>query len=60
MFPLYGCRKGDSENVLFFFFHGTGTLTQDLHLKPLHQPFFVKGFFEIESCEVLAWADFKL
>jgi hypothetical protein len=34
---------------VFFFFCGDGIWTQGLHLKPLHQPFFVKGFFEIGS-----------
>jgi hypothetical protein len=32
-----------------FFFYSTGAWTQDLHLEPLHQPFFVMGFFEIGS-----------
>jgi hypothetical protein len=27
-----------------FFLSGTGVWTQDLHLKPLHQPFFMKSF----------------
>jgi hypothetical protein len=29
----------------FFFFFGTGVWTQGLHSEPLHQPFFVIGFF---------------
>jgi hypothetical protein len=33
---------------LFFFF-----LTQCLHLKPLHQPFFVMGFFKIGSLTLI-------
>jgi hypothetical protein len=33
----------------FFLFYCTGVWTQDLHLEPLHQPFFVKCFFEIGS-----------
>jgi hypothetical protein len=28
-----------------FFFLGTGAWTQGLHLEPLHQTFFIKGFF---------------
>jgi hypothetical protein len=36
----------------------TGVWTQGLHLEPLHQPFFVKGFFEIGSWELFAWAGF--
>jgi hypothetical protein len=27
-------------------FWGTGAWTQDLHLEPLHQPYFCEGFFE--------------
>jgi hypothetical protein len=34
----------------FFFFFCFFGGTQGLHLEPLHQPFFVKGFFEIGSC----------
>jgi hypothetical protein len=33
----------------FFFFRGTGALTQGLHLEPIHQPYFCEGFFEIGS-----------
>jgi hypothetical protein len=35
---------------------GTGIWTQGLHHEPLHQPFFVKGFSEIGSHELFAWA----
>jgi hypothetical protein len=38
---------------------GTGVWTQGLHLKPLHQPFFVKAFFEIGSCKLFAQAGFN-
>jgi hypothetical protein len=31
-----------------------------LPLKPLHQPFFVLGIFEIGSFELFAWAGFEL
>jgi hypothetical protein len=46
--------------AFFFFFYGTGVLTQGPHLEPLHQPFFVKGFIEIGSLELFAWAGFEL
>jgi hypothetical protein len=42
----------ESTHVVFWFFFflcGTGAWTQGLHLEPFHQPFFVKGFFEIGS-----------
>jgi hypothetical protein len=38
---------------------GTGAGTQGLHLETLHQPFFVKGFFEIGSRKLFAWAGFE-
>jgi hypothetical protein len=33
----------------FFFFFSTGVWTQGLHLEPLHQPFFVRVFWEMVS-----------
>jgi hypothetical protein len=45
---------------LFVHFWGNGVWTQGLHFEPLHQPFFVKGFFEIGSRELFAWASFEL
>jgi hypothetical protein len=33
----------------FFFFYGIGVWMQDLHLEPLHQPYFCEEFFEIGS-----------
>jgi hypothetical protein len=45
--------------LIFFFFSATGAWTQGLHLEPLHQPFFVKGFFKIGSCGLFAEAGFK-
>jgi hypothetical protein len=44
---------------LFIYFCSTGAWTQSLHLKPLHQPFFVMGFFKIGSCKLFVLADFK-
>jgi hypothetical protein len=41
------------------FFHGTSIWTQDLHLKPLYQPFFVKCFFKIGFPELFAQAGFE-
>jgi hypothetical protein len=32
--------------IKFCFVLGTGTWTQGLHLEPLHQSFFVMGFFQ--------------
>jgi hypothetical protein len=29
-------------------------------LSPSTNPFFVMGFYEIESCELFAWAGFEL
>jgi hypothetical protein len=46
-------------DVAFKAFFGSGALTQGLHLEPLHQPFFVKGFFEIGSFKLFAWAGFE-
>jgi hypothetical protein len=45
---------------LFLFFCGTGVWTQGLHLEPLHQPFFVMGFFKIGSRKLFAPANFKV
>jgi hypothetical protein len=46
-------------NLFFFFFCSTGVWTQDLHLEPLHQPYFCEGFFEIGShrtiCQGWLW-----
>jgi hypothetical protein len=44
----------------FFFFCGAGVWTQGLHLEPLHQLFFVQGFFKIGSHELFARAGFEL
>jgi hypothetical protein len=38
---------------------GAGVCTQGLHLKPLHQPFFVKGFLQIGSHKLFAQAGFE-
>jgi hypothetical protein len=50
-------------NFLIFFFvvvvGDTGAWTQALHIEPLHQPFFVKGFFEIGSYKLFARAGFE-
>jgi hypothetical protein len=43
----------------FFFFFGTGALTQGLHLQPLYQFYFCEGFFEIGTHELFVWAGFK-
>jgi hypothetical protein len=43
-----------------FVFCGTGAWAQGLHLEPFHQPFFVKGFFEMGSRELFPLAGFKL
>jgi hypothetical protein len=34
--------------------------TEGLHLEPLHQPFFMMGFFEIGSCVQFALAGLEL
>jgi hypothetical protein len=39
---------------------GAGAWTLELHLEPLHQPFFVMNFFEIGSRELFAQAGFEL
>jgi hypothetical protein len=44
---------------LSFFFGSTGIGTQGLHLEPLHQPFFVLGFFKIGSCKLFVQAGFE-
>jgi hypothetical protein len=43
---------------LFVCFCGARTLTQGLHLEPLHQPYFCDGFFKIGSYEPFAQAGF--
>jgi hypothetical protein len=43
----------------FLFFLSAGAWTQSLHVEPLHQTFFVKGFFNIGSPELFAQAGFK-
>jgi hypothetical protein len=43
----------------FFFFGGTRAWTQGLHLEPLHQLFFVMGFFKIGAHELFAQAGFE-
>jgi hypothetical protein len=40
-------------------FCGAGIWTQGLHHEPLHQPFFVMGFFKIGSRELFAGAGFE-
>jgi hypothetical protein len=40
-------------NKKHFFFAVLG-VTQGLHLESIHQPFFVMGFFKIESRELFA------
>jgi hypothetical protein len=37
-----------------------GLELKSFHLEPLHQLFFVRGFFEIGSNELFDWAGFKL
>jgi hypothetical protein len=43
----------------FFFFGDPVAWTQGLHLKPLHQPIFVKGFFKIGSHKLFAQTGFE-
>jgi hypothetical protein len=45
--------------MINFFFCGTGAWNQGLHLEPLYQTFFAKGFSEIGSLELFAWANFE-
>jgi hypothetical protein len=42
----------NSWSIYWFIYCGTGFWTQGLHLESLHQPFFVKGFFEIGSLKL--------
>jgi hypothetical protein len=42
-----------------FFFFQYGICTQGLHLEPIHQPFFVMGFFKIGSHKLFAPAGFN-
>jgi hypothetical protein len=52
---LLGIESRDTHSTialqlyLFTFFCGIGVWTQDLHLEPLHQPFFVLGIFKTGS-----------
>jgi hypothetical protein len=59
-FPFISFVAFCSLFFFLFFFFSAGIWTQGLHLEPLHQPFFVMGFFEIGSCKLFAWAGFKL
>jgi hypothetical protein len=49
LFPAVSGPEGPAWGVIpslsFFFVLRTGAWTQGLHLEPLHQPFFVMGFF---------------
>jgi hypothetical protein len=42
-----------------FFFSSTGDWTQSLHLEPLHQFFFVMGFFQDRILQTFAWGKFQ-
>jgi hypothetical protein len=44
--------------MLFFFFQYWRLSGSTL--EPLYQPYFCEGFFEIGSCELLAWVGFEL
>jgi hypothetical protein len=55
-----GSNPGAPYFFTSFLFFSIGAGTQGLHLEPLHQPFFVKGFFEIGSCKLFAEAGFEL
>jgi hypothetical protein len=46
--------------IIIIIICSAGAWTQGLHLEPLHQPFFVMGFFEIGSLKLFAPAGFKL
>jgi hypothetical protein len=48
-----------SFSFFLSFFCGTGAWTQGLHFVLLHHPYFYEGFFEMGSCELLAWSGFK-
>jgi hypothetical protein len=41
------------NKIFFFFFCGTGAWSQEIHLKPLHQPYFCEGFFKTASCRTI-------
>jgi hypothetical protein len=42
--------------IYLFIYFGSRAWTQGLHLKPLHQPFFVMGFFDRDSWTIcLGW-----
>jgi hypothetical protein len=49
--PVVQAVASDCANIRgeWSFFCSTGVWTWGLHLEPLHQPFFMMGFFEIES-----------
>jgi hypothetical protein len=50
--------------AFFLFFGGgsgdNGAWMQGLHPQPLHQSFYVKGFFKIGSLKLFPWTGFKL
>jgi hypothetical protein len=55
------CEIVPQVNSFFFFFQYWGLNSgPTLHLEPLHQPFFVLGFFKIRSPKLFAQAGFKL
>jgi hypothetical protein len=47
------------KKYLLIYLGGTGVWTQGLYLELLHQPFFLKGIFQIRSCKLFAWAGFE-
>jgi hypothetical protein len=57
-------RKGQTTALLSFFFFFFALQYWGLNSGPppwtLHQPFFVKGFFEIRAPELFAGAGFEL
>jgi hypothetical protein len=59
LLPLFPSFSQESVLSLSLFC-STGVWTRGLYLEPLHQPFFVLGFFEIGSHELFAWAGFEL
>jgi hypothetical protein len=59
--PSYWAIPPTQKHYTFFFFFGsTGVWTQSLDFEPLHQPFCMKGFFEVGSHKLFAQAVFKL
>jgi hypothetical protein len=57
--PHHAQLPEDFIYFILFYFDSTGAWTQGLNLEPIHQSFFVMGFFKIGSYKLFAQAGLK-